>query len=102
MTLDPLTALFYFGAGGNVLLILACLYFGPSLKGLCRCALWINGAIVALGLFFLFSVLYAMQTSREAGLALGAALIMPAPFIAEFLALAAIYRWRMHKKPPVE
>jgi hypothetical protein len=98
MTLDPGTALYFFGIGGNLLLILACLYFGPSLRGLCRFALWVNGIVVVLGGFFLFSVLSTMRHSSEAGLALGAALLMPAPFAAEFLALVVVYRWRMGRR----
>ena len=80
---------------GDIYLILACLFRGRSLKRLCRFGLWLNGILLALALVPLVLVLSAMQTSSEAGLALLAVLMLPAPFLVGFLALVAIYRWRM-------
>jgi hypothetical protein len=95
MTVDPITALYLLLLTANLALILAGLVRGKRLKRLCRIALWLNGALLVIALIPLVLVLNAMQTSSEARFALGVVLLMPAPILVEFIALAVIYRWRM-------
>ena len=102
MTLDPVTTLYFLLIGGNLVLIVDCLYCDRLRIKLCRFALWANGIILAIAVFGLICVLNKMRTSAEAGILLQPTLIAGAPFLAAFLAFAAIYRWRMRQQvgPP--
>lgn len=80
-------------------IILLCLFYGRPLKKLCVVALCCNGVALAVTLSFLALILHSMQTSSEAGLALGVALAIQIPPLVALTALAGIYRWRMRTRP---
>jgi hypothetical protein len=99
MTVDPGTAAYFLGIIANCFILAACLVFGRRYLNLCRVAIWLNGAVTILGAIFLFWLLNEMQNNHEAGLAMPAAILFPAPFVAAFLALLAVKHWRMRPKP---
>jgi hypothetical protein len=100
MPLDPITGLYALLLIGNLVVIFVSLFTGQKLKRLCRVALIITRIAFLLTLIPLVYVLIDMRTSSEAGLALPAGLCVPIPVLLEYLALAALCRWRMNTSAP--
>jgi hypothetical protein len=80
-------------------IILLCLIYRRLVKKLCIVALCCNALALLVTLSFLAFILYSMQTSSEAGLALAFGLAIQLPPLVALAALAAIYRWRMRPGP---
>ena len=89
----------YFGLVlGNLLLIVASLFFGPRLLRLCRAAVFVNGIALMLMLVPLVNMLLAGHPLPEYRAAVAILLAFTAPILIEVLALLAVLRWRMRPR----
>ncbi len=82
----------------NLLLLLACFYFGPRLRHLCLVALWLNALALAVLVIPIFNLLLAPQTPSQASVAVKVLFTTTIPVPAEFVALLMVYRWGMQPR----
>ena len=84
----------YFLQIANIPLLVACLYYGPRLRRLCRIALWVNALALAFFILPILSLMGALDPPHDSKAAIQILLRFSIPLAVEFLALVAVYRWR--------
>ena len=80
---------------GNLLLIVASLFFGSRLLRVCRAAVFVSGIALIVLLVPLLNLMLAIHPPADYRAAIRILLTFTAPILVEFLALLAILRWRM-------
>jgi hypothetical protein len=80
---------------GNLLLLAAGLYFGPRLGRLFLIVLLVNALALALLLIPILTMLVAPNEPENSTSAVKILFVAAMPLLAEFVALIAVYRWRV-------
>ena len=81
---------------GNALVILAGIWLGVRLLWVCRAAVLVSGIALIVMVVPLLNLLSAVGSPPEYRVAFRILLKFTFPILAEFLALLAVIRWRMH------
>ena len=83
---------------GNILLIVASLFFGPRLLRLCRAAVFVNAIAVIPMVVSLLNLLLTSHPLPEYRAAIHILLTFTSPILIQFLALLVVLRWRMRPR----